>query len=371
MATASRTAEKGGKVATLRQWRESLRQVGREGWGDPMGYLFLAPGLILFFVFQIWPLLRGFVMAFTDFAFLKQLTEPAHFVGLSNFIEFFTDDNYFWPSFGRSLTFTAFYLPIMLFLGLFMASAIARVGSGRVAAFFRTSMYLPVILPIAVSALLWGTLLGNQFGYINYILRDVLKLDSLALNWLNDKRATLFVVALMRIWRDAGSSAMLFLIGMYNINEELYESASIDGASGLQKWWSITLPLLRPTIVPRRRTVAVESLRKRYTPPLGQRHIRFHGPLSERSMRGAGYLGLTSDDLNEGLATPGTGSDGSRPPREKGSKIAAACSRATPGPWSRTVSTREPFAALALRWIVEGDVPLAYLAALSTRFPRI
>ena len=108
-----------------------------------MGYLFLAPGLILFFVFQIWPLLRGFVMAFTDFAFLKQLTEPAHFVGLSNFIEFFTDDNYFWPSFGRSLTFTAFYLPIMLFLGLFMASAIARVGSGRVAAFFRTSVYLP------------------------------------------------------------------------------------------------------------------------------------------------------------------------------------------------------------------------------------
>ena len=249
MATVERKAEKGGRSATLKQWWESLRQVGREGWGDPMGYLFLAPGLILFFVFQIWPLLRGFVMAFTDFAFLKQLTEPAHYVGLSNFVEFLTDDNYFWPSFGRSLTFTAFYLPVMLFLGLFMASAIARVGSGRVAAFFRTSMYLPVILPIAVSALLWGTLLGNQFGYINYILRDVLKLDSLALNWLNDKRATLFVVALMRIWRDAGSSDMLILIGMYNINEELYESASIDGASGLQKWWSITLPLLRPTIV--------------------------------------------------------------------------------------------------------------------------
>jgi ABC-type sugar transport system permease subunit len=249
MATASKPAKKGGKAATFKQWWKSLRQLRRESWGDPMGYLFLAPGLILFAVFQIWPLIRGFAIAFTDFAFLRQLTEPANFVGLANFVEFVTDDNYFWPSFGRALQFTAFYLPVMLGLGLFMASAIARVGGNRVASFFRTSMYLPVILPIAVSVLLWKTLLGNQCGYINYLLRDVLNWNSLALNWLNDPRATLYVVALMRIWRDAGSAAMLFLIGMYNINEELYESAAIDGANGIQKWWGITLPLLKPTLV--------------------------------------------------------------------------------------------------------------------------
>jgi ABC-type sugar transport system permease subunit len=137
----------------------------------------------------------------------------------------------------------------MLGLGLFMASAIARVSNGRVAAFFRTSMYLPVILPIAVSVLLWSVMLSNQFGYVNHLLKDILGWDKLALNWLNDKRATLGVVALMRIWRDAGNSAMLFLIGMYNINEELYEAAAIDGANGIQKWWKITLPLLKPTLV--------------------------------------------------------------------------------------------------------------------------
>jgi ABC-type sugar transport system permease subunit len=117
-----------------------------------------------------------------------------------------------------------------------------------VASFFRTSMYLPVILPIAVSVLLWSVMLSNQFGYVNHLLEDFLGMED-APNWLNDKRFTLFVVALMRIWRDAGSSAMLFLIGMYNINEELYESAAIDGASGLQKWWYVTLPLLKPTLV--------------------------------------------------------------------------------------------------------------------------
>jgi ABC-type sugar transport system permease subunit len=110
-------------------------------------------------------------------------------------------------------------------------------------------MYLPVILPIAVSVLLWSTMLSNQFGYVNHFLKDILGWDNLALNWLNDKRATLYVVALMRIWRDAGSAAMFFLVGMYNINEELYEAAAIDGANGIQKWWKITLPLLRPTLV--------------------------------------------------------------------------------------------------------------------------
>jgi ABC-type sugar transport system permease subunit len=137
----------------------------------------------------------------------------------------------------------------MLGLGLFMASVIARVGNSRVAGFFRTSMYLPVILPSAVAVLLWRTLLSNHFGYINYMLRDILGWSDLALNWLNDPRTVIYVVALMRIWRDAGVSAMLFLIGMYGINEELYDSAAVDGANGFQQWRFITIPLLRPMLV--------------------------------------------------------------------------------------------------------------------------
>jgi ABC-type sugar transport system permease subunit len=188
-------------------------------------------------------------MAFTDFAFLKQLTDPTNFVGLANFQEFLFEDPQFWPALGRSLKFTAFYLPLMLGLGLFMASVIARVVNTRVAGFFRTSMYLPVILPSAVAVLLWKTLLSNQFGYVNFLLRDVLGWENLALNWLNDPRTVIYVVALMRIWRDAGVSAMLFLIGMYGINEELYDSAAVDGANSYQQWRFITIPLLRPMLV--------------------------------------------------------------------------------------------------------------------------
>jgi ABC-type sugar transport system permease subunit len=251
MATADDTVStgRGTRTATLKQWWEILRNVRQEEWGDTSGYLFLAPGLIIFIIFQIWPLFRGFSMAFTDFAFLKQLTDPTHFVGLTNFQEFLFEDRQFWPALGRSLKFTAFYLPLMLGLGLFMASVIARVVNSHVAGFFRTSMYLPVILPSAVAVLLWRTLLNNQYGYFNYLLRDILGWHDLALNWLNDPRTVIYVVALMRIWRDAGVSAMLFLIGMYGINEELYDSAAVDGANGFQQWRFITIPLLKPMLV--------------------------------------------------------------------------------------------------------------------------
>jgi ABC-type sugar transport system permease subunit len=248
MATANGTIEKGGKAETIKQWWLLLQNVRKERWGDPMGYFFIAPGILLFVIFQVWPLINGFIMAFTDFAFVNQLKEPTHFVGLANFVEFLTTDKFFWPAFGRSLKFTAFYLPIMLGLGLFMATVIARIRNDRVGGFFRMSMYLPVILPIAVAVLLWRTLLSNDFGYVNAILRSI-GLDQYALSWLNDKDTVIPVVALIRIWRDAGSAAMLFLVGMYGINEELYESAALDGANRFQQWRYITMPLLKPTLV--------------------------------------------------------------------------------------------------------------------------
>ncbi len=235
-----------GRAQTIRVWWQLARNVGKERWGDPMGYLFILPGVVLFAIFQIWVLIRGLTMAFTDFRFLAQLTDPTNFVGLSNFVEAFTEDAYFWPSLGRALRFTAIYMPCMLGSSLLFASVIARVKNGLISAFFRTIMYLPVILPVAVAILMWKVLLDNQTGYVNHILGNVLGLKSWTRNWLQDASTALPMVAVMRVWKDAGYSAMLFLIGMYNINDELYEAASIDGAGGFRQWWYITLPLLKP-----------------------------------------------------------------------------------------------------------------------------
>ncbi len=240
------SSRSGGKIETLKTWWQLLGRVRRQGWGDPMGYAFIAPGLLLFLVFQVWVIIRGFTMAFTDFRFLTQLDRPTQFVGIQNFVEAFTNDRYFWPSFRRALYFTAIYMPIMLGSALLFASVVAKVENGVVAGFFRTIMYLPVILRTAVSVLMWQILLNNQVGYVNHILRNVIHMEQWALNWLNRPDTALPMVALTRIWKDAGYSAMLFLIGMYGINNELYEAAEIDGAGGLQQWWYVTLPLLKP-----------------------------------------------------------------------------------------------------------------------------
>src|SRR5207245_8073042 len=107
--------------------------------------------------------------------------------------------------------------------------------------------YLPRVLTIAVALLLWRQLLNNQFGYVNYLVRDVLGLP--APNWLGDASWIIPTLAIASIWKHVGQPILLFLIGIYGINSELYEAASIDGAGRWQQLWSITLPLLRPTLV--------------------------------------------------------------------------------------------------------------------------
>jgi len=233
-----------GKMATLRLWFQLLRGLRREERGDPIGYLFILPGLLAFLIFQVYPIVRGIWMAFTDYRFLIPGYEP--FVGVGNFVEAFTQDSLFWPTFRRSLHFTAIYLPTELLLGLAFASIIGLVKNAKVAGFYRTIIYLPVILPVAVAMLMWKEMFNNQYGFVNHLIGAWLHLPQLRQPWLSVPRWTVPVVAVSRIWKDAGFAALLFLIGIYNINRELYEAAEIDGASTWQQWWSITLPLLKP-----------------------------------------------------------------------------------------------------------------------------
>jgi len=170
------------------------------------------------------------------------------FVGINNFIEMFSQDTYFWPAFGRTLIFTGIYLPVSLGGALFSATIIASVKNNSVAGFFRAIVYLPVILPIAVAMLMWQNLLSNQYGMVNYVLRNVLGLRFLATDWLNNATWALPSVAIARVWTDSGFATLLLLIGMYTISSEIYEAAALDGASGWQIWRHITLPMLKPVL---------------------------------------------------------------------------------------------------------------------------
>jgi len=237
-------AEARGARNTAREFARALVSARTEGWGNPLGYAFVAPALIIYLVFNVWPILRGLTMAFSDYRFLVPGSEWS-FNGLDNFAEMFTRDQLFWHSFRIGLTYTLLTFPTGLVLSLGVAALIAQVRSPRAAATYRVIAYLPVVLPIAVAMLLWRQLYHTQFGYINYLLKAIFGLAEPP-NWLGDARWALLAVAVAGVWKAFGGDMLLFLIGIYGINRELYEAAAIDGASGLRQFWHITLPLLKP-----------------------------------------------------------------------------------------------------------------------------
>jgi len=209
-----------------------------------MAYLFIFPAIALYAVFQGYAIVRGLVIAFSDYRYLVPDWQP--FNGVQNWVQM-AGDVTFWASLGRSAYFTALYVPAILVVGIFAAVLISQYRNSVEASVYRVISYLPVVLPIAVALLLWRQLLNNQFGYVNYVVRDVLGLP--APDWLGDASWIIPTLAIASIWKHVGQPILLFLIGIYGINSEVYEAASIDGAGPWQQLWSITLPLLRPTLV--------------------------------------------------------------------------------------------------------------------------
>lgn len=242
MTTAERDMDTTSRADTVREFFAQIRAARQAGWGNPFGYLFIAPALSLYLVFNIWPMIRGFVMAFTDYRFLYP-DSIWDFSGVGNFGEMLAD-RHFWNAFGVSIRYSLMVIPATLVLALFIAVLISRVKS--LDGFYRWVIYLPTILPIAVTFLMWKAFYDPRFGFINANLA-AMGMDPATLpRWLGSTRTALPAVAAADIWRSVGFPCLLFVLGIYNIDRSLYEAASIDGASGWQSFWRITIPLLRP-----------------------------------------------------------------------------------------------------------------------------
>jgi len=130
---------------------------------------------------------------------------------------------------------------------LLIAILLAGLGEGTVPAIHRVIVYLPVVLPVAAAMLVWRQLYNEQFGYLNVLL-SIIARRKVHIRWLSTTQWALPSVVIAALWKGFGYDTMLFLIGIYNINPELYEAAEIDGAGPLRQTWSITLPLLKPII---------------------------------------------------------------------------------------------------------------------------
>lgn len=203
-----------------------------------IGMVFALPWIIGFLCFQLYPICSALYYSFTNYNLFQKPT----FVGLENYITLFKD-----PKFSLSLGNTAYMAFLGLPLGLFVALMIALLLNMKIKGmpFFRTIYYLPTVVPMVASAMLFIWVLNPEYGLIN----NFLKLFGVypGPSWLSDPRYTKMSLILMDTWR-CGQSAIIFLAALKAVPEAFYEAAEIDGAGDFRKFWNITLPSISPTI---------------------------------------------------------------------------------------------------------------------------
>ncbi|KQX45780.1 carbohydrate ABC transporter permease [Paenibacillus sp. Root444D2] len=204
-------------------------------------YLMISPFYILFIVFGLFPILFSLYLAFHSWDGLG----PMEFVGLRNFRNLLTDDPDFWKSVGNTFVIWFFSTLPQLFLALVVAFLL-NAAFVRFKDFYRAVYFLPNITSIVAVAIIFGSFFGSQFGLINGLLQVV---GLPRIEWINDPFWVKVAVSVMVIWRWTGYNAIIYLAGLQSIPHDLYEAATIDGASRKQQFFSITLPLLKPIIL--------------------------------------------------------------------------------------------------------------------------
>jgi len=202
------------------------------------GYLFILPWILGFLIFRLGPMLYSLFLSFTDYA----ARGAPQFIGLENYTYMFTKDPRFLDSLRSTLAFVVGYLPLNLALGL----AIALLMNQRVRGIlgFRSIYYLPAVTSGVAVAILWQFVFHKQWGILNALLAVF---GVQPIGWLVDPNWVMVAFVIMSVW-GVGGSMIIYLAGLQSIPTELYESASIDGANGVRKFWHITLPMLTPTI---------------------------------------------------------------------------------------------------------------------------
>ena len=212
-----------------------LAKVNKRAWP----YLFILPWIIGFLVFTLGPLVLSFVMSFFDWS----ITGTPKFRGLGNYIEMFTTDDQALKSLSISLKYAAIFVPLNMIIALVLAMLISQPVKG--AKFFRTIFYIPAVISGVAVSIIFGWLLNGNYGVINYLL-SLLGIDGP--QWLVDPKWAIIAVILASAF-GVGSMMLIFYTDIKNIPIDLYEAAAIDGAGPARQFFSITLPMITPTIL--------------------------------------------------------------------------------------------------------------------------
>jgi multiple sugar transport system permease protein len=224
---------------------EGRADVLRKGLRD---WLFLAPALVFFLGYQVWPIARVLWLSFTNFQFLSD--KPAEWVGFANYAQALRDP-LMWASLGRAALFTIMFLPGTIILPLLLAILVDRVANQRLATLYRVILLIPAVIPSTLIFVLWKWMYNYQSGPINHLLVNVFGLFSLqnAPQWLGGTALTLPAIAIMEVWWGLGYHTIFFIAGLAAIPKELGDAARIDGANEWQVFWHVIRPGLAPIMM--------------------------------------------------------------------------------------------------------------------------
>jgi multiple sugar transport system permease protein len=206
--------------------------------------LFIYPAVLYMLVFVGYPLVYNIVIAFRDVNLSNVNTGQHHFIGLQNYREVFQQE-IFWVAIKNTFLFTIGSVVFQLIFG-FMLALLFNL-KFRLASLLRGLMMVGWLIPITISALLFKFLMDSNLGVINYLLKTTGLVDK-PVEWLTNPEVALWSVIIANIWIGIPFNMLLLSTGLASLPEDVYESASMDGANRIQRFLYITVPMLKPVI---------------------------------------------------------------------------------------------------------------------------
>ena len=202
-------------------------------------WAYIAPMIAIIGVFNIYPILKSLAMSFySDYNFYQDVV---YAYGWDNFIQIFNDPNFF-LAIKNTFIFVLGVVPLSIMLSLGIALLLHNVQF--LSGFFRSIYFLPFVTSTVAISIVWNWIYHSRYGLMNYFL-GLFGVD--AINWITDPKYSMLALVIMAIWKGLGFNIILFLVGLNNIDKGYYSAAKVDGASDLQRFTNITVPLLGPT----------------------------------------------------------------------------------------------------------------------------
>ncbi len=241
-----RKGEPMARVVPLQGVGQSTASNKRQGKFSLAPYLFILPHFIFFVLFVGYPFFNGLYLSLFSYDYVQPQTSA--FVGVQNYVNIFNastiEFHEFWGSMGNTVQFVIYSVPLLVIIPLLLAVLLNVKLPGI--NLFRAIYFAPWVLSVSVISLLWWWIFQSEGGLINYYLTA---LNLPTPEWLSTLPWAWVSIVVATIWWTMGFNMIILLAALQNINDELYEAASVDGANPWQSFWRVTLPLLRPVLL--------------------------------------------------------------------------------------------------------------------------